>query len=56
MTGNFPNCLKINKIIPVHNKGDIEDIDNYRPIALQYVIENNEEGCDKEIDIIFKQV
>jgi hypothetical protein len=32
-TGIFPEKLKIAKVIPVHKKGDIRNINNYRPIA-----------------------
>lgn len=32
--GIFPDLLKLSKIIPVHKKGDKDQIDNYRPIAL----------------------
>ena len=33
-TGIFPNKLKRAKIIPLLKSGDIEDVSNYRPIAL----------------------
>lgn len=33
-TGDFPRKLKINKVIPVHKKGDEQLMENYRPVAL----------------------
>lgn len=38
MEGVFPNCLKVNKVIPVHKKGSLDDPENYRPIAICPVI------------------
>ena len=32
--GKFPDSLKIARIIPIHKKGDLNDINNYRPIAI----------------------
>ncbi|KAK9501212.1 hypothetical protein O3M35_011970 [Rhynocoris fuscipes] len=37
-SGHFPETLKITKIIPVHKKGDLNEAENYRPIALVPVI------------------
>ena len=33
-TGIFPNKLKLGKVIPVHKKDDIHQMENYRPISL----------------------
>ena len=32
--GVFPNCLKIAHIIPIHKNGDVNQLNNYRPIAI----------------------
>lgn len=32
--GEFPNLLKITKLVPLHKKGDRALLENYRPIAL----------------------
>ena len=33
-SGIVPEKLKLAKIVPLHKKGDIQDISNYRPIAI----------------------
>ena len=32
--GNFPNCLKLTKVIPVYKKRYQQECNNYRPISL----------------------
>ena len=32
--GYFPEQLKVSKILPLHKKGSIEEVGNYRPIAI----------------------
>ena len=34
MTGEYPNLLKIVKVVPIHKGGSTQDINNYRPISL----------------------
>lgn len=36
--GVFPDLLKVNKIVPIHKKGDSGDVGNYRPIAICPVV------------------
>lgn len=30
----FPDLLKVAKVVPIHKKGDMEDVNNYRPISI----------------------
>jgi hypothetical protein len=32
--GIFPNQMKIAKVCPIHKKGQIQELSNYRPISL----------------------
>ena len=32
-SGIFPNIGKISNVVPIHNKGDKQIIDNYRPVS-----------------------
>ena len=34
LNGEVPNVMKIAKVIPLFKKGDIQDVNNYRPISL----------------------
>ena len=33
-TGNYPDKLKLVKVIPIHKGGSTHDLDNFRPISL----------------------
>ena len=43
--GVVPTNMKISKIIPIHKKGDREDMNNYRPIAVLPVLSKILERC-----------
>ena len=34
ITGEYPNLLKIVKVIPIHKGGSTQDVNNYRPISI----------------------
>ena len=34
LTGEYPDLLKMVKVIPIHNGGSTQDVNNYRPISL----------------------
>jgi hypothetical protein len=38
--GEYPNLLKRAVVIPLHNKGDRQDLQNYRPLSLLSVFAN----------------
>ncbi|CAL4106886.1 unnamed protein product, partial [Meganyctiphanes norvegica] len=40
-TGQYPDALKIAKVIPLFKKGDPHQINNYRPISLLSIINKN---------------
>ena len=39
LTGKFPSNWKISKVVPLHKKGDKNELKNYRPVALLSVPE-----------------
>lgn len=38
-TGNFPECLKVAKVIPIFKSGDPRELNNYRPISCLSVLD-----------------
>ena len=43
--GSLPKKWKLANIIPIHKKGDISNVENYRPISLLSVISKVLERC-----------
>ena len=39
ISGEFPDLLKIVKVIPIHKGGSTQDMNNYRPISLLSVFD-----------------
>ena len=37
-SGEFPDLMKIAKVLPLHKGGELEVTDNYRPISLLPII------------------
>ena len=37
-TGEFPDLLKLVKVIPIHNGGSTQDVNNFRPISLLSIL------------------
>jgi len=48
LTGKIPGCLKTSTITPIHKSGDVENIENYRPISLISNIAKILEKCIKK--------
>lgn len=36
--GCFPQVLKISMVVPIHKKGSVDDVDNYRPITITPIL------------------
>ena len=34
LSGEYPDSLKLVKVIPIHKGGSTQDVNNYRPISL----------------------
>nr|CAH7713808.1 unnamed protein product [Callosobruchus chinensis] len=37
VTGIFPECLKLGKLVPIHKTGSVKSVENYRPIIMPSV-------------------
>lgn len=38
-TGQYPECLKVARVVPIHKAGDKKDVNNYRPISTLSVLD-----------------
>lgn len=38
LEGSFPEQLKVSRIVPVHKKGRVDEVGNYRPIAITPIL------------------
>ena len=47
-TGSLPADWKLAHIVPIHKKGDKDDIENYRPISLTSIISKVFEKCIRD--------
>ena len=47
-TGSIPNEWKLAHVVPIHKKGEISDIENYRPISLTSIISKIFEKCIRD--------
>jgi hypothetical protein len=54
-SGIFPDKLKIAKVIPLHKKGDTNDIYNYRPNALLPFFKITREIDVQQTDCIYRR-
>lgn len=52
-TGKFPTALKTGKIIPIHKKGNVSCMENYRPITLTSVFSKMFEYCFLERLVLY---
>ena len=39
LTGEYPDLLKLVKVIPIHKGGSTQDVNNYRPISLLSIVD-----------------
>ena len=44
-TGTVPNNMKVARITPIHKKGRIDDINNYRPVSVLNIFSKILERC-----------
>ena len=38
-TGEYPELLRVVKVVPIHKGGSTQDINNYRPISLYSIFD-----------------